>query len=475
MRFWELNHPSEQIAIVDGASGFRWSYGDLQRKADALRTLLPSHTKSLGFLLCQNKFESVAAYIGALQARTAVALFDAALSPELLANLLLRYRPQWVVAPMEVQPSADYRTTAFGESYCVWQTHSSTEIRLFPELGILLSTSGSTGSPKLVRLSYANVQTNADSIRQYLMLTSAERPITSLPMPYSYALSVINSHLLAGATLLMTDQTIVQRSFWDFFEAEQATSLAGVPYMYQTMLRIGLLKRDLPSLRTLTQAGGALAPKLVEQVHTIARQRGWSFFVMYGQTEAAPRISYVPPQFLAEKVGSIGIPIPGGRMCLNPDTGEIIYSGSNVMLGYAQSPDDLACGDELNGVLHTGDLGRQDESGFFYVTGRMRRFLKVHGQRLSLDEIERNLQHHFEMPFACFGTDERLCIAVEDSRRVSMIAQYVSAMYQLHHSAVSVGFVERLPHTANGKTDYNALAAAEPVQMQVNRSHAITD
>ena len=279
------------------------------------------------------------------------------------------------------------------------------DISLHPNLALMLSTSGSTGSPKLVRLGHRNVASNAQSIAEYLGLSAAERPITSLPMAYSYGLSIINSHLAVGATLVLTSRGVLEKDFWSAMAEYECTSFAGVPYTYQMLLRVGLLKKSLPSLRTLTQAGGRLDPSYIEQVRTIASERGWSFYVMYGQTEASPRISYVPPAELHRKVGSIGIPVPGGSLEVDPD-GELVYSGPNVMLGYAQCEADLCKGDELGGVLKTGDLGRRDEDGFFYVTGRRSRFLKMFGQRFSLDEIENELASRLHSPVACRGSDD---------------------------------------------------------------------
>jgi acyl-CoA synthetase (AMP-forming)/AMP-acid ligase II len=457
VRFWELDHPADHLVLIDEATERRWTYRDLRQHVEAFRAILPVGIKQLGFLLCKNTPDCLAAYLGALQAKAAVVLLGADLSADLFSNLLSEYSPDWVATPADHGPIGGFHSAPFGDGYVLWQSELRAETELFPELAILLSTSGSTGSPKLVRLSYTNIQANAESIGQYLRLTADDRPVTSLPMQYSYGLSVINSHLLCGATLLLTDRSLMERRFWEVLSVERATSLAGVPYTYQMILRVGLLNREIPSLRTLTQAGGALAPRFVEQIHALALRRNWSFFVMYGQTEATARISYVPPDKLAEKMNSIGIPVPGGKLRLDPESGEILYSGPNVMLGYASSRSDLSRGDELQGELRTGDVGRQDDMGFFYVTGRMKRFLKIFGQRFSLDEVEHMLRQHFDAPLACYGRDDRLCIATEDLAQVGRVVQVVSEKYHLHHSAISVVAIPQLPRHANGKTDYHLL------------------
>jgi acyl-CoA synthetase (AMP-forming)/AMP-acid ligase II len=435
----------------------------LRRAAETFAQAISAHgVRQLGFILSSNTPECLAAYVGSLQAGHPIALFAADLSPAFLANLLLVYQPEWVYAPDVVPPLSGYSTTVMGEGHCLWRRPPATDALTSPELALLLSTSGSTGAPKLVRLSHGNVQANAQSISEYLTLDSRERPVTSLPFQYSYGLSVINSHLLVGATILLTDRSIVQREFWNFIRAERATSLAGVPYSYQMMLRAKLLDRDLP-FSTLTQAGGRLDPQHIDSVQEIAGKRGWRFFVMYGQTEATARISFVPPDRLLEKSGSVGLPIPGGRLRVDEATDELIYEGPNVMLGYAENRADLAKGDELHGVLRTGDLGRRDQDGFFYITGRKKRFLKMFGQRVSLDDIERTVSARFDAPVACFGTDDHLRIAVEDEHAAGLIQHFVCDLYGFHHTSVQVSHLLQLPINTSGKVDYTALSHGTPL------------
>jgi long-chain acyl-CoA synthetase len=458
MNFWDLGHPSTSPALIDGASGRRWSYGDLKRAAGRFSASLGNNIRrQLGFIFCSNTPECIAAYLGSLQSNTAAVLFSTDLPSELLSRLVSVYRPDWIFASSAIRPSIGYNIAETTGIYCLWRSHHHEEREISSELGLLLSTSGSTGTPKLVRLSHINLQANAGSICDYLGLHEKERPISSLPMAYSYGLSVINSHLLVGAPILLTNDSVMQKGFWEFASTERATSFAGVPYTYQMLLRAGLLQRDLPIL-TWTQAGGRLETKYIEQVHAIALAKGRRFFVMYGQTEATARISYLPPEQLATNPGSIGIPIPGGALRVDSDSGELVYSGRNVMLGYAENIQDLNKGDELKGELHTGDLGRQDEDGFFHVTGRNKRFLKVLGLRLSLDDVETTLARHFDSPLACFGTDDKLRVAVEDPSLTGPVLRLCCEVFKLHHSVVRVSYVERLPLTDNGKTDYGVLA-----------------
>ena len=328
---------------------------------------------------------------------------------------------------------------------------------IHPSLAVLLSTSGSTGSPKVVRLSYDNLSENAKSISGYLNLCSLDRPITTLPMCYSYGLSVINSHLLVNATLLLTQDSVSSREFWDFARDNRVTSIAGVPYIYQTLHRMKFETINLPSLNVLTQAGGRLPPNLVRHFSRLSAEKGWLFFVMYGQTEATARMSFVPPQRANEKPESIGCAIPGGRLSLDPATSELIYQGPNVMMGYAYSRIDLENGAELNGVLRTGDIAEKDEEGFFKIIGRSKRFIKLFGLRINLDEIESTLEREYQVIAAVIGFDDKLEIYIEDQDKILLIKKSIVQLYQIHPSVVNVHLVQKIPRNDRGKPDYMQL------------------
>jgi long-chain acyl-CoA synthetase len=461
MKFWEVQKDGVARAAIDARSGKSWSYDQLHEDVTRIRAALPRlGRKSLGLLIAQNRYECLVAYLAALSADSALMLLDAALNAELLRQVVVLYRPDWIFAAQPGTDFAGYRKSASGEPG-LFEIERPQEVEIHPDVAILLSTSGSTGSPKLVRLTLGNLQANADAIVQYLQLTSRERAITSLPMAYSYGLSVINSHLHAGATIILTEDGVLRREFWDAVERYGCTSFAGVPYTYQMLLQTGLLNRRGSSLKVLTQAGGRLDDCYIRQLWSLALPRGWKVFVMYGQTEAAPRISYVPCDQLGRKIGSIGIAVPHGSLTVDEHTGELVYSGPNVMLGYAECRQDLAKGDELFGVLRTGDLACQDADGYFYITGRLKRFLKLFGKRFNLDELEIILSRRFESAVACYGHDDLLIAAVENRKDTEMIRGIVCEMFDLPRAAVKVVAMKELPRTTNGKLEYQRLADAE--------------
>lgn len=456
--FWKLPHNDDQIAMIEHSLA-AVTYGQFKYKVESFKEKLPRmRQKQLGVILCSNRITTMTAYVAGLQLNDALMLLDEQINDKLLKNIIVQYAPDWIFTNKAMQGYQGYRLYYENDGYAIWCRVSSTDtIEIYPDLALLLSTSGTTGSSKFVRLSYHNLQSNAESIASYLKLNETERAITTLPMQYSYGLSVINSHLLSGGTLLLTDASILSKDFWIFFKENKATSLAGVPYIYQMLHRLRFDRMDLPSLRYFTQAGGRLSPNLVRYFNDVAKEKGWRFYLMYGQTEATARISYVPPERLSEKESSIGIPIPNGKLSLDAETSELIYEGPNVMLGYAHSHRDLAKGDELFGKLHTGDIAAMDEDGYFYIKGRMKRFIKLFGLRLNLDEIEKQIEQNFFIHVACVGDDDKLCVVTEEAAKIDAIKLYIRDLYKLHPSAFTVKSVPDLPRLANGKINYSEL------------------
>ncbi|QEZ44077.1 AMP-binding protein [Cupriavidus oxalaticus] len=437
------------LVLEDGTS---ISYAALAREADAVYTAAgaPTRRRTLVAIECANGLRSLAAYLGALRADVPVLLVDAELDAPLRQALYQRYGIAYVHTPAG------------------WQTSSYAPPALHPEVALLLSTSGSTGAPKLVRLSPQNLQANACAIAGYLKLDESERAITSLPMHYSYGLSVINSHLLVGATLVLTSEPMTARAFWERMREREVTSLAGVPAQYAILRQLRFERVALPSLRTMTQAGGRLPDALQRWFGELAAQRGQRFFVMYGQTEATARIAYVPPHRLLEKIGAIGVAIPGGRLELRredgslatlPDeTGELCYAGANVMLGYASTAADLSGPDQQQGYLRTGDLARRDSDGYFYVTGRLTRFIKMFGNRIGMDEVESQLRNE-RHDVAVTGRDDLLVVAVRGASPTALedLAIVISKRYRLHRSAIRVVGVHDFPMSGAGKVRYAEL------------------
>lgn len=463
---WNFTNYRENIALVD-ESGQSVQYGELIEEGDRIATAVDG--RCLVFSLCQNAIGSMTGYISFLNAGIVPVLLNAHLEKNLLDGLLAAYQPKYLWVP-EAQTGGfaemEFVYAAYG--YVLLRTGYEKEYPLHPDLGLLLTTSGSTGSPKLVRQSYANILANACSIVQYLALDATEHPITTLPMNYTYGLSIINSHLLVGATLLVTDKGLMQKEFWQFFKAQGATSFGGVPYTYEMLDRLRFFRMDLPCLRTMTQAGGKLLPELHKKFAEYARDQGKRFVVMYGQCEATARMGYLPADMAVKKCGSMGIAIPGGKFRLEDEngqevvephvTGELVYEGPNVTLGYAECWKDLAKGDERRGILETGDMAQFDEDGYYYIVGRKKRFLKIYGNRVNLDEIDRMVKAHFNnLDFASAGEDDHMYLFVTEERLADEVKAFVVSKTGLNPAAFKSIAVSGIPKNDAGKTLYREL------------------
>lgn len=418
-------------------------------------------------LTASNDVDSLVAYLAALTGNHAIILLPAD-KPAALESLVAAYDPDVIMRSGSGEPVLEER-------------RPGTRHELHRELALLLSTSGSTGSPKLVRLSLENLQSNAESIAEYLGIGPHDRAATTLPMSYCYGLSVINSHLLRGASLVVTDLSVVDPCFWNLFHAEGATSFAAVPYTFELLKRVGFADMDLPSLRYVTQAGGRLNPDNVRDYAGLGARRGWDLVVMYGQTEATARMAYLPPDLAAEHPQAIGVPVPGGTFRLEHVPGleesELIYAGPNVMLGYAESPQDLALGRTV-AELRTGDLAKRTPNGLYEIVGRRSRFIKVVGLRVDLGHVERILSG-LGVCAAVAGTDGQLVAAVEGDHDLALIAKTVAHDLGLPRAAVDLHPVPEIPRLANGKPDYPAIIAmASRPEMPANEPpppHAGTD
>jgi len=436
------------VAVV--ADGTTVSYVELAARVDGRADELAgatAGTRRLVLLEAMNDLETLVTYLACLREGHVVLLVPPAAGGR-TRDLVDRYEPDVIAG------------AGSAGTWTIEERHPSSRHELHPDLALLLSTSGSTGAPKLVRLSPDNLDANARAIATYLGLRDDDRAITSLPMAYCYGLSVINSHLAVGASVVLTDRSVIDAEFWRACATHGATSLAGVPHTFELLDRIGFADLHLPALRRVTQAGGRLHPDLVRRYADLGRRRGWDLFVMYGQTEATARMAYLPPSLAARHPSAIGVAIPGGFLRLvdvdDAGIGELVYRGPNVMLGYAESTSDLALGRTVD-ELRTGDLARVDEAGLFEIVGRRRRFVKPFGLRVDLDQLERVLREA-GVEALCTGDDRGLAVATV-AADVARAAAVVHERTGLPAAAVAVHAVESLPRLANGKPDHAAVRA----------------
>jgi len=439
--FLEEGNAADPCLLDDGMSDWL-SYGELKERVSDWRRRL-DRQRALVFLYAYNDAETVAALFGAMSAGHVVALLDPKLPTAGKEALQAAYSPEMVINSAVADDSLEA---------------APVEGLLNDDLSLLLSTSGSTGSPKFVRLTLDNLVSNARAISDVLTIGSDSVASGHLPLHYSFGLSVLTSHLISGARVCLTNCSFLDRDFWKRAKDAGVSHLPGVPFHYSMMERLGYSRLDLPELRCMVQAGGHLDVAARERAYAFMEKRSGQFNVMYGQTEAAPRMTTLQHEAFLLAPASVGTPLPGGKITIDDadenGCGEVVYTGPNVCMGYAECRSDLAAGDVFNQVLHTGDMGFLDREGRLTLTGRAKRSAKVFGLRVNLDEVEKLSNTLCES--AAIGSDTNLHIFYVGGD-VDVLRALLLSHFSLPPASYVFHRVEQLPRSERGKIDYRAL------------------
>ena len=419
--------------------------------------------RSLIFVLAQNHTEFFTSYIGFFRKGLVQMLLDPKITISLLKVLIETYMPNYIFLPSSRSNELkSYEILTELDNHVILKLNKDNFYSVNKDLILLLSTSGSTGSKKFVRISYENIYQNTKNIVNFLGINERHRTITTMPSFYTYGLSVINTHLFVGASILVTNLKVIEKTFWKLVKDQKINSFAGVPYFYEILNKIKFEQFNLPDLKYFTQAGGPLKKDLIDYFLTYSEKNKKEFIVMYGQTEATARMTYLPYKMSRKKIGSVGIPIAGGKIYLisdkstNDKKGEIIYEGKNVSMGYAKNFKDLNKDDENHGILKTGDLAIKDSDGYLYITGRKFRDVKLFGHRISLDEVEQIL---FKKGYNCLccGFDNKVTIFHTDNNYNNEVLKYISRTTNIHLDCFKLKLIKEFPLNENGKTSYEKL------------------
>ena len=455
-------HDRGKTAIKDD-SGYSLTYGDICKTIEEFAAL--KLARCVIFCLCENCAGSLVGYVAFENNGQVPLLLGAGLDEGLRSNLESIYTPAyyWMPERKAIEIGGEIIYSKYG--YVLQKTNNA-PYPLNDNLSMLLTTSGSTGSPKLVRHKYGNLEANAENVAKAFSWTPDEVGICDLPMNYTMGLNVINSHLVVGASVLMVKANLMDPIFWDFIRVNGGTNFCGVPFSYEVLRRVGFNKMELPKLYTLAEGGGKLTDKMFRWIASYAESSGKRFCATFGTSETSARMAFLDPAMAMEKTGSIGKAIPNGELFLLDETdngdgtvsGELGYRGPNVTMGYALSRDDLLKGDEFCGEYHTGDIARRDADGFYYIIGRKGRFLKLFGLRVSLDETERILRTQYpDAEFVCTGDDKRMNIFVTEPSLKEEIIPFISGKTNLHTSAFHVLLLQNIPRNDYGKVKYAEL------------------
>lgn len=465
---WKLDK-NNNIAIIENDCAITYSM---------LNTMCKNLTNNINkrclvLTLSTNTLGSLIGYVGFLNANIVPLMLRADLDKESLENYMITYKPDYIYLPNNLdhfKQLDNFKICFTALGYNLIKTPFNNEFEIYKDLALLLTTSGSTGSSKLVRQSYENISINTNQIIEYLKIDSKECAISALPMSYTFGLSIINSHLKAGGSIVLTQYSIMQKEFWALMKKYSITSFSGVPYTFEMLDKLRFFSLHLPHLKTITQAGGKITEKLHKKFAKWALENNKNFIVMYGQTEASPRMGYLPPKDSINKIGAMGIAIPNGRFELLSENGsvieasnivgELVYYGKNVALGYANNGSDLNKGDEFCGILHTKDMAKRDEDGFYYIVGRQGRFLKIFGNRINLDETERLIKQEFSIECACSGVDDKMDIYITPSANKEEIIKFITQKTALNPIAFNIVEINEIPKNESGKILYVRLKNA---------------
>ena len=458
-------HAPNAVAVIAPAADTVLTYAELAQRVNDVARTFDAYRGSLVFLLVRNDLATVLAMLGLRAARSAVVLLDADVGSEALQAFCDAYHPEAVIASTE---RAGTPRNVAGVTLWIDAHAGEPATPVHADLALCLATSGCTGSPKLVQLAGAAVDANARGIATALGITPDDRAVTCLPLHYAYGLSLLTSHLVAGASIVVTSANVMDAAFWPLVREHAVTALAGVPFTYELLEKLRLSRVIPPAVGIMTQAGGKLPEDVALRVHAFMAERGGRFHMMYGQTEATARITVMPHDCLPARVGCVGRAIPGGTLEIHDDggtvlphglIGEVVYRGPNVMLGYATTRCDLALGDTMAGTLRTGDLGQLDADGGLRITGRLKRIGKLFGVRIDLDVVE-NLAAR-DAPAAVIEGADRLVVfsAGNDSVDLARLGARLAARLRVQQRNIDVRRVTTLPRTASGKIDYSALRA----------------
>lgn len=459
----ELDRFGDNMALVCD-NGARYTYMELERLVSIFAERVYSPQKKLAFLVTSNCEESLWGYLGFMRAGVVPLLIGKKTSYELFLSLLNCYRPSWIWA----EESFYCEQPQYRHGTYVLSKLDSFSYDIHPDLCVLHTTSGSTGSPKCVRQSKDNVEYMSSSTARYLGLTECDSMISTLPMNYAYGTNCLQTHLLVGAKLILTENSILSRAFWETFRREEATNFGGVVFTYEMLQKMRFSMMDLPSLRLLTQAGGKFERDAILRFLPPLHEKNVTLTVFYGQTEGTSFMSIVPPKKAIEKAGTIGVPFEGmsfslidndGNLITRTNTrGELVVDGPAICMGYAEKCTELNLGDEWHGHLVTGDYVTVDEDGYYTVVGRKKRFLKVHGERVSLDEIESLLRDR-GYNNACKGTDDHVEIFTTETD-LGRVLMEINKLTAINRECLNVYHVSEIPRNEAGKVQYAALDTA---------------
>ena len=465
---WKLKKYSKKVAFIDNEKPYY--YRDLIYFCNQFKKKL-SKQKNLILILSDNTIGALVGYISFIKLKKVPIILDGDTNLNILKKNINNYDPEYVWISKEKKGQFFLNNYQLIMEILNFKLLKKKKIEkeniLNSKLCLLASTSGSTGSPKFVRQSYINIKSNIKSIIKYLAIDDHSIAITTLPLSYTFGQSIINTHIFAGGKIILSNSSILQMKFWKLFFKHKISHFYGVPYTFEILSKIKFFEKRDNHLKVIAQAGGKLSEIIQKKLFKYCLKNKKKFYTMYGQAEATSRISYLPFNKSNKKIGSIGKSILNGKLYLIDDQGNLIksqnkignltYEGPNVCLGYSFNRKDLNKGDVWNGKIITGDLAKKDKDNYFYIVGRKKRYAKINGISISLDEIENALTLKFStINFLILSDDKKIFVYFDDRKKIikKQITLFLKKNYNLNIILYELRYIKNIPRLKTGKKNY---------------------
>lgn len=463
---------SSYVAIADDR-GNQVTYKELAEKAVEISRYV--NTRSLIFVLCDHHSETLAFIYKILYLNIVPLLLPQDMDIELAVRLLERYQPQYIYCNRNHTLSGMYGCTMEFREHALYRTEAP-DCPVHPDVALLLSTSGTTGSAKLVKISYDNLYDNAKYGCIHLGIQSGQKALSPLPFHYAYGISFCVWHWHCGATVLTTEKPVISREFQEFYIRERVNNFAATPYTYQILQKLQFWSPEkLDALHFAISSGAQMTEKEQRALISVMKEKFW---IGYGQTECIGILLGTNFNENDIKIGSVGRPFDNVKVIKDAETGEMLIESRCVCMGYANTREEIAYGDVNQGLLHTGDVFRQDEEGYIYLMGRLKRYVKVLGKRVSLDDLADYLGNQYPCAeFACTGTDNHICIYHTKLEKdlEDKIRTLLDRNLNIPSKFVFCYALDRLPRESSGKIAYSRLketdeknGGEDPKHMQKN-------
>jgi long-chain acyl-CoA synthetase len=447
--FKNIEKFKKRVALID-IDGRKKTYEQILNTDKKIKRKINS--KSIILMICNNSIQSFTAYISFIKNGHITILLDISFSELFIKNIINKFKPNYIFSSKNYFKNDKLKKILDIDGYFIFKTKVKKNYKINYINNLLLTTSGTTQNPKMVRLSNANLYSNTKNIIDYLNIKSTHTTITTMPMAYSYGLSIINSHIEAGSSIVVNNKTIFDKAFWKAIKKFKVTSFGGVPSFYEMLKKLKVENMKLNSLKYLTQAGGKLDLNSLKNLNSIFKLKKIKFYIMYGQTEASPRMSYLSHKMIDKFPGSIGKPLKnsffeiidesGKKIKKSLKEGELVFYGDNVSLGYAKNIIDLYKADENKKRLYTGDIGTRNKEGFYFITGRKNRFVKISGLRIDIEDIEQFLKFK-KNDSTILVKDNKLEIQSVKKLNFKKITEKIFKKYQIRPNDIIFDLIER--------------------------------